>query len=220
MRLEADAKLLISVVRRSRGARVVQLAREAGATGSTVLFGRGTAQNSILRILCLADAHKDVVFTIAPESIMKAIIMSLRTAPDLCRRTPGIGIVVDVLSLARSGTGFVGGGAMSGDYSRELVCAIVNSGFADDIMLAARKAGAKGGTIIRARGTASGQDSSFFGITIVPEKEMLLILTPKAETATLISAISACPCLAEPGVGIVFTVPVTEFFPLGLKANS
>lgn len=109
---------------------------------------------------------------------------------------------------------------MSGEYSRELVCAIVNSGFADDIMLAARKAGAKGGTIIRARGTAAGQDSSFFGITIVPEKEMLLILTPKAETATLLTAICACPCLSEPGTGIVFSIPVMEFFPLGLKANS
>ena len=45
----------------------------------------------------------------------------------------------------------------------ELICAIVNAGLADDVMHDARKAGARGGTILRARGTATGQDCSFLG---------------------------------------------------------
>lgn len=101
-----------------------------------------------------------------------------------------------------------------------LVCAIVNSGLADDLMQAARDAGAKGGTILRARGTGRDEDTSFFGITIVPEKEVLIILTPVSEKDAITSAIEGSDSLTQPGVGVIFTVPVEKFFPLGQKANA
>ena len=41
---------------------------------------------------------------------------------------------------------------MQNDY--ELIVCIVNSGFAEEVMSAARECGARGGTIINARGTA------------------------------------------------------------------
>ena len=63
--------------------------------------------------------------------------------------------------------------------SYEMINVIVNKGYAEDAMAAARKAGAGGGTIINARGTAKECDAKFLGIEIVPEKEMLLILVPK-----------------------------------------
>ena len=60
--------------------------------------------------------------------------------------------------------------------THELIVVIVNKDFADDVMHAARKAGAGGGTVINARGTAREEDAKFFGVQIVPEKEMLMIL--------------------------------------------
>ena len=43
------ARLLVAIVRSGRGDYVAKLAREAGATGCTVLFGRGTGSNNIDR---------------------------------------------------------------------------------------------------------------------------------------------------------------------------
>lgn len=212
--------LLISVVRRSRGDRVVELARAAGAQGSTVLLGRGTAKNRILRLLCLADTEKEVVFTIANDVIMPNIIAALRSAPDLCRKMPGIGFTIDVTSFMRPGAApqtSNEGCPMPKESSvrRQLLCVIANAGFSDDIMHAAREAGARGGTIIRARGTGTEKDGSFFGITIVPEKELVMILATDAEAEKIVPAIRGCSCLAEPGTGIIFSMPVTDFFPLG-----
>lgn len=224
-------KLLISIVRRGRGDRVVALAKQAGARGSTVLLGRGTARNTVLRYLGLADTEKELVFTIASNAEMPPIIEALKTAPDLCKKVPGIAFTLNVSAFLRSGANFRN---ISPDLDEpnldeqvdkfmpeyELICVIANYGFADEIMQAAREAGARGGTIIKARGTGTEKDSSFFGITIVPEKEMLMVLVKKTESAKILDAVRVCPCLAEPGIGIVFCMPVEKFFPLGLKANA
>ena len=100
--------------------------------------------------------------------------------------------------------------------SHELICVIANTGYADDIMDSAREAGATGGTIIKARGTGTQDDGSFFGITIVPEKEMVMIVVKSGQYERILSAVKDCPCLTETGVGIVFSLPVEGFFPLGI----
>ncbi len=211
------ALLLITVVRRTRGERVVELARNAGAKGSTIFLGRGVSSSSLLRLLCLGDTEKEVIFTLAAPEQMPAIIEALKSAPDLCKKVPGIGLTIDVSRFIRSGSESIlqsaGDSSMNAAY--QLICVIANSGFAYDIMHVARDAGASGGTIVKARGTANESDSSFFGITIVPEKDVVLILAPDAGSGPIINAIRNCEFLAEPGAGIIFTLPVSDFFPLG-----
>lgn len=187
--------------------------------GSTVLFGRGTANNTILRLLCLADEEKELVFTIAPPEIMAKIIAVLRDAPDLCRKVPGVGIELklDFFTHLRSGMQINDNPRDDMNTAHTLICTIVNAGLADDIMQAARAAGARGGTILKARGTGTAEDTSFFGITIVPEKELLLILVKREIEETILAAIRNCPEISQPGVGIVFALPAEQFFPLGKK---
>lgn len=221
-------QLLVSVVGRGWGDHVVRLAKQVGARGSTVLIGRGTAKNKFLQWLGLADTEKELIFTLASKQEMQAIIAKLQSDAELAKKTFGVGILMHVLSFLRAGATQAASQnpeatAMKNDCPKEtrhqLICVIVNTGYADDIMLAARKAGAKGGTILKARGTGTEQDSGFFGITIVPEKEMILILVKRDLSDIILSAIRNCKELAEPGVGIVFIMPVEDFFPLGLKTS-
>ncbi len=104
---------------------------------------------------------------------------------------------------------------MSETSDYRLVHVIVNKGYAEDAMAAARKAGAGGGTILHARGTAREDDAKFFGVPIVPEKDTLLILVPTEKASAVFDAIRSLPCLAEKGSGIVFTLPVSDFSVLG-----
>ena len=55
-------------------------------------------------------------------------------------------------------------------YNHEAIFCIVNSGHSDEVMDAAKKLGATGGTVINARGTASKEAETFFHITVQPEK--------------------------------------------------
>ena len=81
----------------------------------------------------------------------------------------------------------------------------------DDAMAAARKAGASGGTAINARGTAREDDEKFFGMHIVPEKELLLIVVDQNNKQAVLDAIRTLDCLSEPGSGIAYSAPVSDF---------
>ncbi|MDE5832937.1 MAG: P-II family nitrogen regulator [Desulfovibrio sp.] len=222
-------QLLISVVRRGRGERVVELAKDAGAAGSTAVFGTGTSQSTFWRMLCLGDVDKEIIFTVAPPPIMGRIREALRMAPDLCVKMPGIGIILDIDNFFHFGAKTdpelrSAANAMADNMSqkieRSLLFIVVNAGLADELIDVARDAGATGGTVLKARGTVREKDDSFFGITIVPEKEILLILVLKEQEEKISKAIRESEHLDQPGVGIMFSLPADDFFPLGLKSNS
>lgn len=99
----------------------------------------------------------------------------------------------------------------------QMINVIVNKGYAEDAMSAARKAGAGGGTIINARGTAKEGDEKFFGTEIVPEKDMLIILVPSEKKDDIVKAIMDLKCFQKPGTGIVFCNGVQDFRVLGKK---
>ena len=97
----------------------------------------------------------------------------------------------------------------------QLISVIVTRGYADDVMAVARKAGANGGSIIHARGTGKKQDEKFFGITIVPEKEQLLIAANNEKAEQIKDAIKGMEILYKPGMGILFALPIEEYVNLG-----
>ncbi len=93
----------------------------------------------------------------------------------------------------------------------ELIVCIINDGFSDLVMYAAKNAGARGGTIFHAKGTGNSDIEKFFGITITPEKEIVFIIVEKDQKDEIVSAIYKEAGLDTKGQGIVFTLPVDDF---------
>ena len=93
-------------------------------------------------------------------------------------------------------------------FQYETILCIVNAGYSDTVMSAARACGAKGGTVLHARGTASPEAETFFKITIQPDKEVVLILVPAAIKDDILHAIYREAGLDTPGQGIAFSLPV------------
>lgn len=92
----------------------------------------------------------------------------------------------------------------------ELIFCIVNAGFALEVMEAAKKAGATGGTIIRGRGTANPEAEEFYQISIQPDKEILWLIVPKEIKDDVMHRIYQDAGLASKSKGIAFSVPVTH----------
>jgi len=97
----------------------------------------------------------------------------------------------------------------------KLIIAIVNKGTTDLVMLAARKAGAKGGTICSARGTGNPDIAKFYGIPITPEKEMVFIIVDEKIKDNVMKAVYDEAGIKTQGQGIVFSLPLIEA--LGLE---
>ncbi|MCM1533387.1 MAG: P-II family nitrogen regulator [Corallococcus sp.] len=92
----------------------------------------------------------------------------------------------------------------------EMIMCIVNAGFSDTVMDAAKDVGARGGTVIHARGTANKEAEQFFQITIQPDKEMVLIIVPSEIKDNVLHAIYQHAGLKTEGQGIAFSVAVDD----------
>lgn len=103
------------------------------------------------------------------------------------------------------------------DIKYELVLCIVNAGFSDIVMDAAKEVGARGGTIIHARGTANKEAEQVFHITIQPDKEIVMILVPADIKDAVLHAIYKMAGLKSEGQGIAFSLAVDEA--VGLSGN-
>ena len=93
-------------------------------------------------------------------------------------------------------------------YTHQAIVCIVNIGYAEEVMSAARKFGARGGTVLNARGTASRDAEKFFGITVEPEKEIVLIVVPTECAEDILHALYKEVGLDTAGQGIAFALPV------------
>ncbi len=208
-------KLLICIVPHGKSERITLAARKAGATGGTVLMGRGTARNQVLEMLGFGDTRKDLIYMLLDDELYGAV----RTAvlQEASKEKSGFGIVftIDVEKFLKNSSINIQKEDSMAEATHTLISIIVNDGFADDVMAAARKAGAGGGTIINARGTGREDDAKFFGITIVPEKEMLLILAEKSKSDAILDVVRSLPCLQTKGAGITYCIDVNDFTPLG-----
>jgi len=92
----------------------------------------------------------------------------------------------------------------------ELVVCIVNAGYSENVMEAARAAGARGGTIIRGRGSANPEAEEFFNISIQPEKEVVLVLVKAKDKDEVLKSVYKNCGLSTEGLGIVFSLPVSK----------
>ena len=101
-------------------------------------------------------------------------------------------------------------------YSHEAIFCIVNDGYSEAVMEAAKELGARGGTVINARGTAGKEAETFFHITVQPEKEIVMILVPKEIKDNVLHALYKQVGLDTAGQGIAFSVPVDSV--VGLTA--
>ncbi len=211
-------KLLLSIVARGHGEALVAITKAAGARGGTILPARGTADSAILDFLGLGDSEKDLCLTILGEEQVAPVLEALGACRLHERRRTGLCMVIDVphflVHLTR-GTHPFEKRQDPMDAPHTLITFIVNKGYADDAMAAARRAGARGGTILNARGTGKEEDVRFFGIQLVPEKEILVILVKADEAPAILEAVKAVPCLAEPGSGIAYCTPVEHHLVLG-----
>jgi nitrogen regulatory protein P-II 1 len=92
--------------------------------------------------------------------------------------------------------------------SYQLIVAIVSQGRCPTLVTAAKAAGAEGATILRGRGTGVHESSTFLGVPIEPEKDVLLVLIPRDQTDTVVDAMVRAGKLGEPGRGIAFVLDV------------
>lgn len=215
----SELYMLVTITSRKLTRRFTAFYEEQGLPVSVITVGNGTASSEVLAYFGLDGSEKSLLFHLITDTTWKTLKRQLRMNMQI--DVPGVGIafLVPVSSI---------GGKKTLDYltcgqefekgeestlkntKYELLVAIANQGYTEQIMNAARKVHAAGGTIIHAKGTGSQMAEKFMGVTLVPEKEMVFIVVRAEQKNDIMRAI-----MDEAGTGtkagaVVFSLPVTD----------
>ena len=104
----------------------------------------------------------------------------------------------------------VSGGMPEMKFDHELLLVILNQSYMDDVMNAARDAGAFGGTVLHAKGTGAKYAEKFFGVSLANEKEVLLIAVRAEEKNAIMRAIMEQAGPQTPAGAISFSLPISS----------
>ncbi len=213
-------KMIIAITERDRGAALVGQLRECGMIASMRLVGRGTATSDMLDILGLDNNEKSVVISFATEQTIDRFTSAPIFHSGSSRQTRALITVSPVNAASRllaavveRGAGIQNQGdkAMSEkEYKYSMVMIAAKRGFSESIMSTACRAGAKGGTLLRAGFTGAEQVENATGILIDDDREIIMILATPAERASIMEAVNAEFGLRSEAQGLLWSLPIEQ----------
>lgn len=211
--------LMMTVTGRDKIAEFITLYKEKNLETHLVALGHGTANEQMLKLLAMDETEKAFCFSIVTGSKWAELKKAMQK--QLWIEMPGVGIafIVPLSSVAgkrelmylTDGTGYQRGDEteMKGT-AQELLVVICNQGYNEQVMDAAREAGAGGGTVIHARGTGMAKAEKFLGISLASEKDVIFIVTATEKKKAIMSAIMEKAGLETKAKAIVFSLPVED----------
>lgn len=216
---DMELYMMITITNRNLTRRFLDFYKENGLEVIMVTVGYGTAASDILDYFGLEGTEKSIMLQLITGQKWKEVKAGLQRKMKI--DVPGIGIafIVPLSSIGGkkalryliSGQEFRKGEESSLKETKyELLIVIANQGYTELIMDAARKVHAAGGTVIHARGTGSENAQKFLGVTLVPEKELILIVVKKDQKNDIMNAIMQEAGLESKARSIVFSLPVTQ----------
>ena len=220
-------KLLIAIVSGSDATEITEICNRESAALSYVLDGFGTARTAILDYLGLGEQEKKIVFSLIPESAERAILDGIQKEMSLYLVGKGIGFTLPLTGVsAIVANGLIKGGhrdlkeTSSGrkkkmERTHELIVVAVQSGFAEEVMEAARSAGAAGGTLIHAATLNNKKAEQIIGVTLQNETDILMILTKSEGKTAIMNAVRDAAGLKTDAGGVLFSLPVDNLVGVG-----
>ena len=220
--------LICCVVNMGDAAKVLKSARKYGVDYGMISLGRGTIHNRLLDFLHINEVRKEIVTMLVEDDSAVAALRGIGADMSFHKPHHGIAFMFSV-SERIDGKDRVGGnttvseGTVVGgnttvsevkDSVYNIIYVVVDKGKAEDVVDAANKAGARGGTIINARGAGTEEVRKVFSVEIEPEKEEVFIITKKDGKDAIVESIRKHTDIDKPGGGILFVLDVNEAYGL------
>ena len=204
------------VVNMGDASKALKAARKYGIKGATVSVGRGTVRSHFLDILGLNEVRKEIVSILVEDDQAADIIKGV--SEDMHFNRPNHGIAFSYSVTEVYGSDNFNNANITKDEVKnsvyQVIHVIVDRGKGGDVIDAANKAGARGGTILHARGSGIHEVQKLFSIEVEPEKDEVFIIAKSELKDSIVNAVRTDMRLDEPGKGILFVVDVNEVYGL------
>lgn len=186
--------------------------------------GKGTAPSEIMDIFGLCGTTRLLTIGFLPKFRVKPVFEALNHEISFQRKGGGIALTIPlnglqshILQLLNEEARNAVEKSIKGDEREmkeksefSIVWTSVVSGYSDDVIDAAREAGARGGTVIKGRRRNSDRASKFFGIPLQEEQDFVMIVVPREKKCEVMSAISERCGLRTEAHGVILSLPVDD----------
>lgn len=220
MTAQSGLAFAVAVVDVGKGEKILSLFREEHALLDYVCMAHGTARTEMLDLLGIGETAKAIVMCMVSRQTGVRLIK--RLGRELEMRYPGRGIA---FTIPITGIGLrwhkllTAADEEQKEVSRmheteknngfDVVAVVMERGYTNVAMDAARKAGARGGTVISARGIAENEVKRFFGIEIQAEKEIVFLVVRSNEKQQVMTALMQAVGMKTRSHGIVLSMPLS-----------
>lgn len=203
--------------------------RQANAPVLYRFHAAGTASSEMMDILGLGSIEKGVLAAIAPKPFADKALQRLHSKLGLGAPGSGVaftlplnGVNAILLKMLQPITGEPvpprKDEALMPNAKHMLIAAVVNQGYSEKVMDAARAAGARGGSVLHSRHIFDGKSEeaiSFWGFNVQEEKEIILIISGVENKRDIMEAISSRCGIRSEAQGLVISLPIDAAMGLG-----
>lgn len=212
-----ELNIVMTILDRVRVDTLESIIKSLSLPMTITMLAEGTATSEHLSLWGLLPTEKAIVSTIADGEQTLRLIKAVKRRMFI--DIPGNGIMMSVPIKSVGGGRTMAyltdnktpaGSQPSTEFPYELIYVIVNEGFSDMVMHAARSKGASGGTIIQGRGTGINPAGKFLGISLANEKDIVMILVEASKKNAVMKAIMEEAGAKTPAGSICFSLPVTQ----------
>ncbi len=190
--------------------------------------GQGTAPSEILDILGFRGTGRLLTISFLPKFKVKKVFGQMSEKMSFRKKGGGIVLTIPITGLQNSlfrmlsdenkesvKRGLEGDKAEMKEHSMySMIWVSVASGYSDEVIDAARMAGAKGGTVMKGRRRGSEHISHYFGIALQEEQDFVMIVVPNGKKPQIMTAISQSCGLKTEAHGVLCSLPVDDIIGL------
>ena len=213
----AEYKLICCVVNIGEASKTLKIAQKYGIKNGTISIGKGTVSNKFLEFLKIDELKREIVAMIVEAELASEAMKGISKEMSFDKPYHGIAFSCNV-------SRFIGAKNME-EKNTEInevknsmynaIYVVVERGRAEDVVDAAKKAGARGATIVNARGSSGNYDSQkLFSLEIEPEKEKVIIIVKNELKNDIVNTIREDLMIDETGNGIIFVLDIDETYGL------
>lgn len=215
-------KMMVVIAEQDRAGRVQNILKESHIPLVFQFVAEGTASSEWLDMFGLGGTGKIVSLCLVPKERISDVLGDLLAGLDLAKPGGGIaftmplsGVAMPILKLLDEETRQKVKERLENEMennktspTHQLVLAVINQGYSEELMEAAKAAGATGGTVFDARRIAPEDSMKFWGITVQEEKEVVALLVPQENKVPVMQAIAAKCGFGSEAQGLVLALPV------------
>ena len=218
--------MMVTITNRSIGSRMLSFYKENELAVNLNMLGAGTANSDVLDYFGLEATEKAVMFAVVTREMWRKLKRGLQKKMNIDVPGTGIAFIIPFSSIGgKKALQFFTDGqnfekeeeSILKETEYELIIVILNQGYRNLVMDAAREKGAGGGTVIHAKGTGMEKAEQFLGVSIAAEKEMIFIVTKSKGKNDIMKAIMEKAGMDSKAKSIVFSLPVTSTAGLRLQ---